>query len=102
MIVTMVHIWVNTGHLDEFIKASIENHENTIQEPGNLRFDILRDSSDPSKFVFYEVFESEEAVKYHKTTKHYNQWKDRVAGWMVNPREGVRYEVLAPTANESW
>ena len=102
MIVTFVHIWVKTEHIEEFIKASIENHKNSIREPGNLRFDILRDAVHPNKFIYYEAYESEEAVILHKNTPHYLTWKDKVAAWMERPREGVKHKVIAPEEKELW
>jgi autoinducer 2-degrading protein len=96
MIVTLVRIWVNKPHIDEFITATIENHANTIKEPGNLRFDVLHDAADPARFVLYEVFESDEAIAVHKSTSHYIKWRDLVAGWMAQPRQGIRYQVVRP------
>jgi autoinducer 2-degrading protein len=102
MIVTLVHVWVKADKINEFIEISRKNHQNSIEEPGNLRFDILQDVSDPSKFTFYEAYESEEAVKAHKNTKHYEVWRDTVANWMVKPREGVKHFVVCPTDVEKW
>ena len=54
MVVTMVHIWVKEQFVEEFIKATIDNHENTIKEPGNIRFDFLSDlmTVDPTFYLF--------------------------------------------------
>jgi len=46
MIVTCVYVWVKTENVEEFIQASLENHRYSIQEPGNLRFDVLQSSTD--------------------------------------------------------
>jgi autoinducer 2-degrading protein len=102
MIVTLVHIWVKREHLEEFIKASIHNHENSIKEPGNLRFDLLQDEKDPTKFIFYEAYESEKAVADHKNTTHYIQWRDTVALWMAQTREGIKYKIIKPTDKQLW
>ena len=97
MIVTFVHIWVKPEHIDDFIKASTENHLNSIDEPGNLRFDLLQDDSDPNKFVLYEAYTSEEDAAAHKETRHYQKWRDTVADWMAKPRKGEKHIILAPT-----
>lgn len=96
MIVTIVHVWVKPEHIAEFIRATRENHEHSIEEPGNLRFDILQDSADESKFVLYEAYRSENAVAAHKETEHYKRWRDTVANWMAKPREGVKHKLLFP------
>jgi (4S)-4-hydroxy-5-phosphonooxypentane-2,3-dione isomerase len=96
MIVTTVAVFVNDGHLDDFITATLENHNNSLQEPGNLRFDILQSIEDPNRFTLYEAYESEEAAAAHKETGHYLRWRETVADWMEKPREGTPHRVLAP------
>ena len=102
MIVTFVHIWVNEGHIEDFIEASITNHKESVKEPGNLRFDLLQDDADPAKFVLYEAYESEEASAEHKKTEHYLAWREKVAGWMAQPRQGIKHKILAPTDKGLW
>ena len=97
MVVTMVHIWVKEQFVDEFIRATIDNHENTVKEPGNIRFDFLSDANDKTKFVLYEVFESEDAIAAHKSTPHYIKWRDTVADWMAQPRQGFKHIAIRPT-----
>ena len=96
MIVTIVHVWVKPEHIAGFILATRENHERSIKEPGNLRFDILQDSADESKFVLYEAYRSENDAAAHKETEHYKRWRDAVANWMAKPREGVKHKLLFP------
>lgn len=97
MITTFVHVWVKPHHIEDFKEASLENHRESVKEPGNLRFDILQDVNNPSKFILYEAYAFEEAAKAHKETPHYKKWRDAVADWMARPREGVKHIILAPT-----
>ena len=96
MLVTIVHVYVKPEFVREFIAATEENHKNSILENGNFRFDILQDAQDKSKFVLYEAYDSEEAVLAHKETSHYAVWRDRVAPWMMKPREGIKHTMLFP------
>ena len=96
MIVTCVHVWVKEENIQDFIKASIANHNGSVKEPGNLRFDILQSAEDPSRFLLYEAYESKEAAAAHKETEHYQTWRATVANWMAKPREGVPYNILCP------
>ncbi|WP_254093166.1 antibiotic biosynthesis monooxygenase [Dawidia soli] len=98
MITTIVHVHVKPEFLTDFIEATRLNHEQSIHEPGNLRFDILQDAQDQNKFVFYEAYASEQAAAAHKDTAHYLTWRDTVAPWMAKPREGVKHVMLFPTA----
>jgi autoinducer 2-degrading protein len=102
MIVTLVHIWVKTEKIEDFIEISRFNHMNSIEEEGNLRFDILQDAADPSKFTFYEAYKSEEDVLAHKNTSYYAAWRDTVAEWMAKPREGIKHKVLFPNDIQKW
>lgn len=102
MIVTCVIVYVKAEHRDDFIAATIENHTHSIKEPGNLRFDVLQCADDPSRFLLYEAYESEEAAKAHKDTPHYLKWKETVADWMERPREGIKHKVIRPTEKWLW
>ncbi len=102
MIVTIVHVTVKPDHIDDFIKATKENHQHSIKEPGNLRFDVLQSKDDPAKFILYEAYISPEASAAHKNTAHYIKWKDTVAGWMAEPRVGIPYTVIAPVDETLW
>lgn len=102
MKVTCVHIQVKQEHIEAFIAATTRNHEGSIQEQGNIRFDVLQHAEDPGRFLLYEVFESEEAVAFHRTTPHYQAWRETVADWMEKPREGVPYKILHPQDRSRW
>jgi len=102
MIVTCVHATVKEEHINDFAEATKANYVVTIQELGNLRFDVLQNAEDPRKFMIYEVFRSEADAAYHKTTAHYLKWRDAVADWMAEPRKGIRYDVITPIDEKEW
>jgi autoinducer 2-degrading protein len=96
MHVTLVQIQVKPAYLDAFIAATRLNHQASILEPGNRRFDVLQSPEDPTHFVLYEAYISSEAAAEHKNTAHYLAWRDTVAEWMAKPRQGIRYDGLLP------
>lgn len=96
MHVTLVHVQVKPNHIDDFIAATKLNHEASIREAGNCRFDILQSPDHPAHFILYEAYLSEDDAKAHKQTAHYSIWRDTVADWMSEPRQGVRYDGLFP------
>lgn len=100
MYVTIVHVSVKSENIEAFKAACRINHENSIQESGNLRFDVLQLAEDPSKFVFYEAYRSKEDAAAHKDTAHYLAWRETVADWMAEPRQGITYNGLYPVAGE--
>ena len=102
MIVTCVHVKVKTEFIDDFVKATVENHYESIKEEGNLSFDILQEDGNPSKFLLYEAYASEEASAKHKETKHYLKWRETVAHMMAEPRQGIKHKVICPKTPEEW
>lgn len=98
MQVTIVHVHVKAEHVDDFIEACRLNHEASIREAGNRRFDVLQSDNDTTRFVLYEAYANAEEAAKHKETAHYLKWRETVAGWMAEPRQGVPYTGLYPTA----
>lgn len=96
MHVTLVHVHVKPDALDAFIAACRDNHEHSVLESGNRRFDILQDTADPTRFVLYEAYASAAAAAAHKATAHYLKWRDTVAEMMAEPRVGMPYTGLFP------
>jgi autoinducer 2-degrading protein len=96
MVVTIVEVRVKQEFVDPFIAATVENHKGSIKEKRNLRFDVLQSPEDPTRFLLYEAFNSEEGAAAHKNTPHYLKWRDTVAPWMAVPRKGVPYKVICP------
>jgi autoinducer 2-degrading protein len=101
MYVVCVSIWVKPGHEQDFMRASEENHRGTRAEAGNVRFDVLQAVDDPLRFFLYEVYRSADDFAAHQQRPHYLRWKESVAGWMAQPRQGVKHRSLWP-ADESF
>ena len=99
MHVTLVHVQVVPDHIDDFIAATRANHEASVREPGNLRFDVLQSAEDPAHFVLYEAYRSAADAAAHKETAHYLRWRETVAGWMAEPRRGEPYKGLMPAGD---
>lgn len=102
MYVVCVHVQVLAEHRQAFLDASAENARHTVQEPGNLRFDVLEQADDPTRFLLYEVYRDEAGMNAHKETAHYARWRDSVAPWMAEPRRAVKYTGLVPVSAEGW
>lgn len=96
MHVTIVHVHVKPERVAELIEACRRNHEGSVAEPGNRRFDVLQSADDPTRFVLYEAYASAADAAAHKDTAHYRAWREAVAEWMAEPRQGVSYKGLFP------
>jgi autoinducer 2-degrading protein len=96
MYVTVVTVHVNPEYITDFIAVTRINHEASVRETGNLRFDVLQSADDPACFILYEAYRSAADAARHKETDHYLTWRDQVATWMAAPRQGQRYTGLFP------
>lgn len=96
MVVTSVLVHVKPQHVADFMIETIRNHENAVKEKGNMRFDVLQSTEDPTKFMLYEAYDSAESAAAHKKTAHYAAWRDAVADWMAEPRKGIAYKSVKP------
>ena len=96
MYTTLVYVYVKPQHIDDFIVATRINHEASVNESGNRRFDVLQQEDEIGKFVLYEAFATKQDAHLHKQTDHYLNWRDSVANWMAKPRLGVVHQGLFP------
>lgn len=101
MHVTLVHIHVKPEYKEDFIEATRENHRHSVNERGNMRFDVLQSVENPTHFILYEAYVSEADAARHKETRHYLEWRDKVANWMATPRTGERFMGLEPASNQN-
>jgi autoinducer 2-degrading protein len=102
MLVYAVTVRVKPEHIGEFIAATVENARGTRAEPGNLRFDVAQCGDEPGRFLLYEVYLDEASVEAHRASPHYLAWRERVADWMAQPREGIKHTALHPDGADAW
>lgn len=102
MIVTCVHVKVKPDAIYEFIEATVLNHKESVKEPENLRFDLVQQADDQTRFMIYEAYVSDEAAAAHKNTSHYLRWRDSVKDMMAEPRHGVKYRIIEPADRKKW
>ena len=94
-----VHAHVKPDQVEAFKKASAENAQNSIKEPGIARFDVMQSQEDPTKFVLVEVYHTAEDPARHKETAHYQKWRDTAAPMMAEPRSSFKYRNVFPDEN---
>jgi quinol monooxygenase YgiN len=44
------------------------------EEPGNLRYDLWQDQTDPNRFVLDELYADGDAVAVHRATPHFQAY----------------------------
>lgn len=96
MLVVHVHVHVKAECLAAFRQASLENATQSVKEAGIVRFDVVQQNDDPTRFVLVEVYRTADDPVRHKETAHYARWRDTVADMMAEPRSSVKYSNLFP------
>ena len=91
-----VNVHVKPDHIEDFLKATIENARNSIQEPGIARFDVIQQQDDRARFLLVEVYRTVDDTVKHKETHHYKKWRDSVQQMMAEPRRSVKYTNIFP------
>ena len=96
MLIVHVHVHVKPDAVDAFATASLENARHSREEPGIVRFDVVQQQDDPTRFVLVEIYRTSEDPARHKATAHYATWRDAVEPLMAEPRRSVKYYALSP------
>jgi autoinducer 2-degrading protein len=95
MVVKSVTFYIQKEHVNDFIDATLENQRNSLQEKGISVFDFYQGQDDPTRFILYEVYDTDESVESHMKTAHFEKWLAPVTGWFAKPRERVVYVDVA-------
>lgn len=101
MYAVSVTVQVKPEDLQAFIEATLENARDSRLEPGNVRFDVLQAEELPQRFLLYEVYRTKEDFVRHQQTPHYLKWKEAVADFMAQARQGIKHRSLFP-ADRDW
>jgi quinol monooxygenase YgiN len=96
MLVIHVQVNVNPEDVEAFCRAAVENARAGIGEPGVVRFDVLQQIDDPSRFVLVQAYRDEDASIRHQATDHYARWQGIVAGMMAEPFTSVMFSSVFP------
>jgi quinol monooxygenase YgiN len=61
-----------------------------------VRFDVLQQADDPTRFVLYEAYRDTAATVAHKETAHYAAWVAKVDQMFAEPRTRALYNNAYP------
>lgn len=50
------------------------------------------------RFVLYEVYRDDAAVRSHFETPHFSAWREETAEWIIDSGGGHRFRLLDPDA----
>jgi quinol monooxygenase YgiN len=70
------------GHEEDLRRAAEGIVGPTRKERGALQYDLHRDLREPRRFVFFERWESEDALSAHAKSAHIEAYKKASADWI--------------------
>ena len=92
----VVRIDVKPEKLEAFLELVNIDAVGTRQEPGCVRFDVLRLNDSKTKFALYEVYKDDAAFKAHQQTPHYAQWRREIEDLCASPRSSDKFSTVSP------
>jgi quinol monooxygenase YgiN len=83
MVEFAIHLTAAPGAEDDIAAALLANAKASRTEPGAIRFDVMRSTTDRASFLVIEAYVSDEALEAHRRTPHYAAWKAASADRLV-------------------
>lgn len=102
MLAILVKVRVKPELREKFLKA-IEHDAlgSERDEPGCLRFNVLRDEKDENVYYFYEVYKDQAALEAHRAAPHYAVWR-AAADTLDGSTEATRCTTVFPADRAYW
>ena len=95
MAVVLVAAWVGREGEEERIPALLaELRKHTLEEPGCLVYQPCRDRDDPRRFLIFEVYRDEDALRAHSESEHFQRLVLGEALPLLQSRERTFYETI--------
>jgi quinol monooxygenase YgiN len=100
MHVLLVKIQIKPEQKEAFIEAMLDDARGSVKdEPGCLRFDVIKDEKDPNCIYLYEVYRDKAAFEDHLKAPHFIKWRDTVKDWFAAPAEVWQGPSIFPPEN---
>src|ERR1700756_448005 len=102
MLAMWVKVRVKPDARERFLKAiEVDALGSERDEPGCLRFNVMRDQQDQNVYYFFEVYRDKAALEAHRAAPHYAVWR-AAADSLDGPAEASRCVTVFPAAAGYW
>ncbi|MDX1650526.1 MAG: putative quinol monooxygenase [Myxococcota bacterium] len=95
MLVVAGHVVIDPAKREEAMEAARAVMAETRKEPGCRSYVFAADLEDPGRFLVFEEWESDEALRAHFGTPHMATFQKAMAGFGVREMQVQRYEVAS-------
>ncbi len=82
---------VKSDQTQAFESTTLEHVQESLKEPGIVRFEFLKQEEDPTHFVLLIAFKDDAAREHHFALEHTHTWRASVIPMLLEPIQPVRY-----------
>ena len=91
MFIMVVKLQVKPELVGEFKDAIVKNAQLSVERDwGCVRFDVLQQRDDPTRWILYEVYDEEQAWVDHRAAAHFLAFK-QVGDRAIVSREATKF-----------
>jgi autoinducer 2-degrading protein len=84
MIFHTAHLRVRPDALEAFRERVFRHASICLNtEPGCHRFDIYQETENSTLFLLIEIYADDAALKQHRSSRNYLQWREDTKDWIV-------------------
>jgi (4S)-4-hydroxy-5-phosphonooxypentane-2,3-dione isomerase len=84
MIFHTAHLRVRPDALEAFRERVLRHARTCLDtEPGCRRFDIYQETENSTLFLLIEIYADDAALKEHRSSPTYLQWREDTKDWIV-------------------
>ena len=74
---------VEPSRIDEIKQLMLELVEETLKEPGCIRYELHQDNNEPNKLTFIEAWENRDLWQQHMSGEAIKRFNERIAGGII-------------------
>ncbi len=94
MIEVLAEYEVAPEHCEAAVELLNRHASTSREEPGCLRFDVYRSTTEPARLILIEAYTDESAFEAHRRTEHFQRnIEQTLAPWLLS-RQWTRYQRL--------
>jgi len=94
MIVIAARIQVSEGREQDFINEYKKAVVKVLNDPGAIEYTLHQDAGDATRFFFYEKYQDQKAVEYHRTTPHFKEFFQKTGAYTVGKPEITQLKIV--------
>ncbi len=94
MIVISAMLKAAEGKGDDLEREFQKLAPKVLKDPGVIAYAVHRSLREPSRFLVYEKYETEEALKVHSSTPHFREFSRAIASMLEGRPEIGQYREI--------